>query len=241
LRANLLACFFSNAINDMIVFDVDGTLIGGESTDWACFRPAFEEVAGFGLSDNFFASIEEITAQAIVHQALNHLPLEERRSKERSVCQGYLQRLKDAHELDPGCFAAVNGAVALMREIKEKGIPIAIATGDWRETISFKLRAAGISFDDIPMVTSSEFYSRSDIIAAAVTRAGGALGEAIYVGDGLWDFRACAKLGIRFIGVGHRGEKLRGAGARHVLGDLSPMEFWSVKEALGKVRTLGIP
>jgi len=215
----------------MIVFDVDGTLIGGESTDWACFRAAFEEVAGFVLTDSFFAGITEITAQAIVHQALDGLPPDERKLKERSVCQGFLRRLKEAHSNDPDCFIAVNGAIDLIREVKERGIPIAIATGDWRETISFKLRAARISFDDIPMVTSSEFYSRSDIIAAAVAKAGGSLEQAIYMGDGLWDFRACGKLGIRFVGVGHRREKLRDAGARHVLHDLNPLEFWRVKEA----------
>lgn len=216
----------------MIVFDVDGTLIGGESTDWVCFRDAFEEVAGFALTQSFFDGIEEITAQAIVHQALAKLPPEERKLKERLVREGFLRRLEDAHAKDPGCFVAVNGAIALIRELQEKGMPIAIGTGDWRETISFKLRAAGVSFDDIPMVTSSEFYSRSEIIAAAVAKAGGSLEKAIYVGDGLWDFRACGKLGIRFVGVGHRKEKLRNSGAKHVLDDLSPLEFWRVKEAL---------
>lgn len=216
----------------MIVFDVDGTLIGGESTDWACFGAAFEEVAGFALSNSFFAGIEEITAQAIVHQALANLPPHERKLKEHSVREGFLRRLQDAHKNDPASFVAVNGAIALIQELKERSIPIAIATGDWRESISFKLRAAGISFDDIPMVTSSECYSRSDIIAAAVAKAGGSLQQAIYVGDGLWDFRACAKLGIRFLGVGHRREKLLKAGARHLLDDLTPLEFWRVKEAL---------
>jgi phosphoglycolate phosphatase-like HAD superfamily hydrolase len=216
----------------MIVFDVDGTLIGGEVTDWACYGAAFEEVAGFGLSKSFFAGIEEITAQAIVHQALAHLPAEERRLKEQAVCQGYLRRLRESHESNPGCFFAVEGAVALLRELKARGILLAIATGDWRETICFKLGAAGVACDDIPMVTSSEFYSRADIIAAAVAKAGGSLAETIYVGDGIWDFRACRKLGIRFIGIGHRREMLREAGATHVLADLSPPEFWRVREAL---------
>jgi phosphoglycolate phosphatase-like HAD superfamily hydrolase len=216
----------------VIVFDVDGTLIGGESTDWECFGAAFKEVAGFVLSEKFFAGIEEITAQAIVHQALGSLSAEEKRLKERLVCQEYLRRLQAAHQSDPGCFSAIEGAVTLIQELKEKGIPIAIATGDWRETISFKLRAAGILHDNIPMVTSSEFYSRSDIIAAAVAKAGRPLDEAIYVGDGLWDLRACGKLGIRFIGTGHREKKLREAGATHVLRDLSPPEFWRAKAAL---------
>ena len=215
----------------MIVFDADGTLIGGESTDWTSFDAAFEEVAGFALDDAFFKSIEEITAKAIVHQALATFSPKERTAKERAVCQAYLQRLKAACESNPCSFPATDGALVLLRELKERGIPVAIATGDWRETISFKLRAAGIAFDDIPMVTSSEFYSRADIIVAAVTKAGRSLEEAIYVGDGLWDLRACKKLGIPFVGVGHRRERLRDAGAAYILPDLSPLEFWRAREA----------
>jgi phosphoglycolate phosphatase-like HAD superfamily hydrolase len=215
----------------MIVFDADGTLIGGESTDWASFGAAFEEVAGFTLDDAFFASIEEITAKAIVHQALAAFPAEQRMINERAVCHAYLRRLKAACETNPCSFPAMEGALTLLPELKQRGIPVAIATGDWRETISFKLRAAGIPFDDIPMVTSSEFYSRADIIEAAVRKAGRSLDEAIYVGDGLWDLRACKKLGIPFLGVGHRRERLRAAGAVHTLLDLNPLEFWQAKEA----------
>jgi len=215
----------------MIVFDVDGTLIGGEATDWVSFRAAFQEVAGFALSDDFFANLQEVTAQAIVHQALGSLPLEEKREKERAVRAGFLRRLQASHGGDSACFRATEGAIALLRETQERGIPIAIATGDWRETISFKLRAAGIPFEGIPMMTSSEFYGRSEIIAAAVAAAGRSLEEAIYVGDGLWDWRACQQLSIAFIGVGGRREKLRNAGARHVLPDLTPREFWRMREA----------
>jgi len=216
----------------MIVFDVDGTLIGGESTDWASFGAAFEEVAGFALDERFFASIEEVTAQAIVHQALAGLSLTEKQEKEHAVRHGYLRRLREAHESILSPFPAVEGALVLLRELQKRGIPLAIATGDWRETISFKLQAAGIPIEGIPMVTSSDFYSRADIIAGAVTKAGRTLQEAIYVGDGLWDLRACKRLGIPFIGVGHRREKLREAGATYILHDLNPTEFLQMRAAI---------
>jgi phosphoglycolate phosphatase-like HAD superfamily hydrolase len=214
----------------MIVFDVDGTLIGGESIDWASFDAAFTEAAGFLPPREFYDSLEEVTAQAIVHQALGDLPLEEKKEIERAVCEGFLRRLKEAHQNDSTCFPALEGAVALMHELQERGVPLAIATGDWRETILFKLNAAGFSFGDIPMVTSSEFYSRAEIITAAVAQAGRPLDEAVYVGDGLWDLRACQKLGIPFVGVGHRREQLLKAAAVHVLLDLSPPGFWHVHE-----------
>ena len=175
----------------MMVFDVDGTLIGGEAADWASFGGAFEEVAGFTLDPPFFARIEEITAQAIVHQALENFPYPKRKQMETAVREAYLRRLKRAHELDPTSFPALEGTLALLEELKQRGIRVAIATGDWFETITFKLSAAGIPFDDIPMVTSSDLYSRADIVTAAVAKAGGSLEEAVYIGDGLWDYRAC--------------------------------------------------
>ncbi len=214
----------------MIVFDVDGTLVGGEAADWTSFEAAFKEVAGFALTREFFLSLEEITAQAIIHHALADLPLEERKSKEQAVSQGYLQRLKAAHLGDDRSFLPTEGAIDLIHALREKEIPIAIATGDWRESISFKLQSAGIPFAGIPLVTSSEYYSRADIIAAAVTEANQTLDQAIYVGDGTWDLRACRKLGIPFIGVGKRREKLRAAGAEHILSDLNPAAFWQVRE-----------
>jgi phosphoglycolate phosphatase-like HAD superfamily hydrolase len=121
-----------------------------------------------------------------------------------------------------------------VRELRRSGTPVAIATGDWRETVSFKLTSAGIPFHDIPMVTSSEFYSRADIISEAVSRAGGRLADCIYVGDGLWDLRACLQIGMPFIGVGRRSERLRSAGAVHVLENLAPGEFLALMEAMKK-------
>lgn len=217
----------------LIVFDVDGTLIGGESVDWASFEAAFGEVAGFHLDDAFFDSIEEVTAQAIVHQALKTLTPAARRSKEYAVRLNYLRRLRDAHEGNPKSFTAIDGAVDLIDDLKKRGLSVAIATGDWRETILFKLQSAEVPVSDIPIVTSSEFYSRADIIAEAVAKAGYQLHEALYVGDGPWDLRASKKLGIPFIGVGNREEKLREAGAKHFLPNLSSFDFWKLRGAIG--------
>ena len=218
----------------MIVFDVDGTLVGGETADWTSFRTAFEEAARFVLDDAFFARIEEVTAQAIVHQALTGVALKKKKQIERAVREGYLRRLQSVHKSDPSSFPALDGALALLAELKQKNVPVAIATGDWLETITFKLGAAGIPVDHLPLVTSSHFYSRADIIAAAIAKAGRPMHEAVYIGDGLWDLRACRKLGIPFIGVGHRKEKLEAAGATYTLPDLNPSNFWRV---MGVIRS----
>ena len=113
----------------MIVFDVDGTLVGGEAVDWASFGAAFEEAAGFVLDAAFFTRIEEITAQAIVHQALENACIEKRKQIEHAVRQGYLRRLQDAHQKDPSSFPALEGALALLQELKQRDVPVAICHG----------------------------------------------------------------------------------------------------------------
>jgi phosphoglycolate phosphatase-like HAD superfamily hydrolase len=218
----------------MIVFDVDGTLIGGDEEDWASFNAAFHHAAGFALDAEFYRSLEEVTAQAIVHEALIGYSMDEKRRIERVVCQEHLRRLTEAHERHPGALRPTDGALALLKYLKDRSVPVAIASGGWVETTTFRLRAAGIPFEGLPMVTSSEFYSRSEIIAAAVTRAGGTLEEATYVGDGIWDFRATQKLGISFIGVGRERGRLRDAGASYISETLHPYEFCRVKRSIGR-------
>lgn len=216
----------------MTVFDVDGTLVGGEPIDWKCFEDAFADIAGYSLSEEFFTSLTEVTAAAIIHHALSELPPDERTQQEHAIRDLFLQKLQDAHRSDPTCFPATPGAKELLQELHDRQLPFAIATGDWRVTICFKLEAAGIPYEHIPMVTSSEFHRRADIIAAAVQELGRPLTEAAYVGDGLWDLHACSKLDIPFIGVGHRHEQLAEAGASTILTDLEPTAFWKARNAL---------
>ena len=210
----------------LIIFDVDGTLIGGESIDWKCFDDAFHDVTGSPFSDGFFAAIEEITAKAIVHQALPELTSEARHQTENLVCIEYLNRLKGAHALDANSFRPAPGALEVLKYLDQQDdLAVAIATGDWIETISFKLGAAEIDVSQYPMAPSSDCYARSDIIKLSAERAGHSLEDSIYVGDGLWDFRATQKLGIPFLGVGHRYSEFLDTGVVHALQTLEPTAF----------------
>lgn len=220
----------------MVVFDVDGTLIGGEPTDWACFDKAYLEVTGRVMDREFFVTLSEVTSQAIIDRLLADLPAEERKAKERAVARRYLGFLREACRANPRTFTAAKGAPELLTDLRARGIPVAIATGDWRESILVKLSTAGIPVDGIPISTSSDHYSRSDIIAGAVALSGRTLGEAIYVGDGPWDYRATRKLGIPFVGVGKRRELLKKEGAMHLLDDMTPAEFWRVRSSMGAVQ-----
>ena len=122
----------------MIVFDVDGTLIGGEIHDWKCFDEAFAEAAGFGLNAAFFHGLEEVTAKAIVHQALENRDGVDKHDVETRTRKGYAQRLREVHQRDENAFSAIEGVASILEEIRERGIPLAIVM---RASASTKARA----------------------------------------------------------------------------------------------------
>ncbi len=210
----------------LIIFDVDGTLIGGETQDWACFDDAIAEVAGFTPTSAFFNSLPEITAQAIAEASVSAANRELCAGSEDRIREGYLRRLREAHSRDPRTFPARNGTLALLSHLDSlAGVHVAIATGCWHATSSFKLAAAGIDGSAYPMATSSDTTRRSEIIRLAAQRAGRPLSEAVYVGDGIWDLKASQALGINFIGTGARLDRLKEAGAKHTVEEFEPAHF----------------
>jgi phosphoglycolate phosphatase-like HAD superfamily hydrolase len=216
----------------IIVFDVDGTLIGGEEQDWPSFDQAIQSILGFGPDKDFWASIPEVTARAIVQQACEQVGTEWSMDWEQKVCSAYLANLRKAAPHKRTVFLPKPGAQEVLGMLKLTGIfGVAIATGDFESTIKFKLGSAGIDIKGIPFACSSDRTARHDIIELAVERAGYAVDEAVYIGDGVWDLKACERLDIPFIGTGRRVDMLKDLGAT-VVNDLSPATLLPVIKEL---------
>ena len=85
-------------------------------------------------------------------------------------------------------------------------VSMALATGGWEETARMKLRAAGLDRYSVPLASSSDALTRVEIMQIAETRAlgGRSANRRTYFGDGIWDKRACEKLGYEFIAIGDK-------------------------------------
>ena len=209
----------------VIVFDVDGTLIGGEEQDWPSFDAALQSELGFSPGQDFWAGLDDVTARNIVMRSAEAVGIQvpEDGSLEEKVKRGYLNNLRKAAPFKRSVFLPKPGAVEVLQLLKQTPIfDVAIATGDFKETSQFKLGSAGIDIKGIPFASSSDERFRKDIIAEAVKRAGGMIEEAVYIGDGPWDLKACEQLDIPFIGTGRKPERLEAAGADWIVQDLSP-------------------
>ena len=217
----------------LIIFDVDGTLIGGEEYDWKAFNDAFLDVTGRSIPTEFWTSLEEVTASAIVRHALSDLPVAEQMKLESRVRERCLENLKIERSRNPKAFASHVKTRALLRELEEHPeFDVAIATGDWLETIRFKLAAAEIELNRFVHATASDTPIRADIIHLAAQRSNRSLNEAVYIGDGRWDMRACRMLGIPFIGTGQRVESLKADGAEWIVETLETNRLLPLVERL---------
>ncbi len=215
-----------------LVFDVDGTLIGGESADWNSFNEAIERVAGFYPQPEFYESLIEVNARAIVQKALAEHSESERSAKEDEIAAQYASNLAAVGQEHPEAFMASPGVIELLADLGSRQITHAIATGDFYDSIITKLRLAQVPYEGIPLVTSSDYGIRAEIIKAAIGKANGELPKSLYIGDGTWDLRATQALGIPFIGFGRNREKLKLNGALYLLDSFHPEHFWEVIESV---------
>jgi phosphoglycolate phosphatase-like HAD superfamily hydrolase len=225
-------------VKTLVIFDVDGTLLNArwtrqpganESHFVTCFEEHFQV---FGVPGHNEAYTHQTDSCWTVESYRLFFGRDPTREEIDSFWNHYLDRYE---ELAPMYVAVreVGGAADTMAELANCGAHVAIASGGLRRMQEYKLRAARLPFEGLPSSYCDNAYSREDIINAALELVREhRIERTIYVGDASWDVQACRNLGMPFIGVGHRGESLRQAGATHVLEDYTqPGAFMEALQA----------
>jgi HAD superfamily hydrolase (TIGR01509 family) len=114
------------------------------------------------------------------------------------------------------------GAADLLRACKRRGLSVVLASSADEREFNV-LRAALAAEDAIDEATFSGDVDQSkpapDLVQLALEKAGAAPGEAVFVGDTVWDVAACQKAGVPCIGLLSGGigrSELRDAGAAQI-------------------------
>jgi phosphoglycolate phosphatase-like HAD superfamily hydrolase len=215
---------------NLAIFDIDGTLTKTDRVDDICFVRALADAHSITEVSTDWAGYPHTTDSAIMfhlfQEKFNRAPVEAELLKFKSSFAGFLQGYRGK---DSSLFAEIAGASLMLGRLnQEPEWRVAIASGGWRVSATFKLKVAGIEVDDLPAAFADDGFSREEILQSAVSRA-----QALYqqrhfarivsIGDGLWDVRTARNLRFPFLGIG-RGEgeiKLRRAGATHVIEDFA--------------------
>ncbi len=195
-------------MSNLVIFDIDGTLINSTEVDAVCYLGSLKR---FGINEiearwqNYTTATDRGIFEEIFEDRFMRKPTAEELERQR---EGFLLLLKEHFAREPEAFLEIPGARRILAELRRRDDwRIGIATGGWRETALFKLSAAGININGIPLVSSSEKKKRDDIVRTCIERAREHYGvtafEAIVsVGDAIWDVQVARKLDIGFIGIG---------------------------------------
>lgn len=217
----------------VVLFDIDGTLLRSDGAGRAATRAAMLEVFGaadgvdtlsFGGKTDWFIINELLAGQTHTHSEIARLM-----PAYGAALVRHLERALERHRIWalPGALEAVTAL---------RGRPdtlIGLITGNVRDTVAFKLRAAGYEPDWFAVgAYGSESPDRSEVAALAVERAARAAGQALHpaqaviVGDTPADIACARAVGARAVavttGFASR-EELAAAGPDHLLDDLSAL------------------
>jgi phosphoglycolate phosphatase-like HAD superfamily hydrolase len=219
----------------LVIFDVDGTLTDTMAVDTQCFLRTFAETCGFANINSDWSCYKSATDAGIFQEIF-----ESRRGRAPSAAE--TKHFRDhlvaliRSAAQEKVFAAVPGAPDLLVRLKQSDeYRVAVATGCWADSARVKMASAGMCYNDYPSASADDAPEREAIVQLAMNRAE-PFSRAIYVGDGVWDIRACRKVGIPFLGIaaGMQKEKLIAAGAVRVLPDFSDQDrfFASIDQIL---------
>ena len=124
-----------------IIFDFNGTLYFDTEKHDAAWRECAQELIGKPMTKEDFENIKGRTNKLILEYFLNEAPTDEQVEKMGSIKERmYIQKCID----DPDCLHLADGADEFLDGLKEKGVPIAIATSSPAENIDFYFDYLGI-------------------------------------------------------------------------------------------------
>jgi phosphoglycolate phosphatase-like HAD superfamily hydrolase len=216
----------------LVMFDMDGTLTDTFAIDENCYVLAIEQA--LSLTDivtdweTYTHTSASFCLEAIVRRARGVAPSD---AESQAVQTRMVELMEDITRQHGRCTAEIPGAAACVRRLLDHGYAVAIASGDWEMTARHKLTTAKIPFEGLPAAFCETAHARTEIMLTALQRARRHYGcenfdRVVYVGDGVWDVRACRELGWPLVGVGEgeQAARLRSLGTSHVITGYQPIE-----------------
>lgn len=221
----------------LILFDIDGTLTATNCVDAKCYASAFAAIFGFALPTTDWDVYTHCTDRAILQETVEKqrgtsaTPAEVDAFERRFVAD-----LEAEYAVNPTGFAEIPGAKRILEAIAARdGFRAALATGGMRGSACYKMGRIGVDATAMPGGFANDALTREGIARCAIERANGHTTDIVYVGDGPWDARTSAAMGMRFIGItgDASAERLSAHGASMFLQDYSDQDafFDAVRDA----------
>ena len=212
------------AIPKAVLFDIDGTLTDTNYLHLRAWRLAFVDAGLDGVAS--WRIHRMIGAGSGV---LLHVLIGEERDDVKDGWRRHFEALKPE-------IRAFPGAADLLRAVAERGVTVVLATSSEPEDVEALVAAIGAGHA-VSAVTSAgdveEAKPSPEVFQAALEAAGCAAGDALVVGDSVWDVEAATRAGLAMVGVrcgGTGDDALRAAGVVELFDDpaalLESLDAW---------------
>ena len=210
----------------LAVFDIDGTLTDTNAVDDECYVRAVGEVLEVDAHLLDWSEAPHVTDSGLLHWLAQRHSRSLTPHVQEAVLARFLELLRGELARNPHRFRAVTGAQSVRHILERNGWRVAVATGGWAASAHLKLEAIGFDTTDLGVVTSSDAFTRTEIVALAARRTSeihGGFDRIVSVGDAVWDVQTAATVGWPFVGIadGDRSDRLRSAGAATILQDFA--------------------
>ncbi|MGH7578893.1 MAG: HAD family hydrolase [Gemmatimonadales bacterium] len=215
--------FVTAASAAALIFDLDGTLIDTVYAHVFAWQRALGEAGmaidgwrihrRIGMSGGLFA-------RAVARELGRRLTQSEVEAIQRRHGELFRQLLPDRRPLP--------GAVELLRELREAGIPHGIATSGRRPEIDASLAALRVGPETVLVDRGDVQRAKPapDLFLEAQARLGTTPGNCYVVGDAVWDLLAARRAGMLSVGLltgGYGEDELVRAGAFRVYTDAAEL------------------
>jgi phosphoglycolate phosphatase len=198
----------------LAVFDCDGTLVDGQASICEAMELAFTAAALPAPSRNEIRRIVGLS----LPQAIRLLAPDASGAQQGRVVEAYKHAFRASRtegRLEEPLF---DGIVPLLDRLRHAGWTLGVATGKSDRGLTSCLASHGISDRFLTLQTADRHPSKPHpaILEAALFEAAAQAGDAVMIGDTVFDIGMAHAIGVRAIGVAwgyHTAEELLAEGA----------------------------
>ena len=191
---------------DLVIFDIDGTLIHSHEAEVECYIKAYTQVMGKSDINTDLTTYQHVTDTGITQECIYRQFQRDALPQEQLAIEEAFLTLFDK-SLNDNPPKPIPGVHDLFEQLQqEKKVCLAIATGSYHRSALLKLKHADLLLSHLPLSSCSEHMARIDIMKSAKQKAHQSYQEetfhsVTYVGDGPWDIKASKSLAWNFVGI----------------------------------------